>query len=107
MREQRLIDRLKANWVDKADALDCYAEIKYYDPLSSWCCYVFAMDEYEETISVLLYSNALGAEITKMNVEDLSYMYNENGEPPVIDGEFRRKKVTEILKRYKNDTRRD
>ncbi len=94
-----LKERLKRNWGEKAEALDCYAEARYFDPLSSWCCYVFAMDSDEKQVYVLLYSNVLGAEVSIIDLEDLSYMYNELGQSPMLDTEFRRIHLSELIRR--------
>ncbi len=92
-------ERLKKNWGEKADALDCFAEVKIMDPISSWCCYVFAMDENEEQVQCLLYSNAVGIEINTIPVHMLDNLYNEHGESPIIDREYRPMKISHILKR--------
>lgn len=93
--------RLQENWGEKAETLNCYAEIKLYDPLSSWCCYIFAMDPSEELIHCLLYSDAMGIEIYTQCMQYIHSMYNEEGEHPKIDYEFRRTKVEELLRRGK------
>lgn len=95
---------LKNNWGDRANALECYAEVKLIDPLSSWACYIFALDQNEELMHCLLYSDAIGPEIYTHNIVDVYGMYNEHGENPIIDEEFRRIKVKELLKRLKHDT---
>jgi hypothetical protein len=105
MLSQILKEKLKSNWGDKANALDCYAEVKLIDPLSSsWACYIFAMNEDEELIHCLLYSNAIGPEIYKQSISDIYAMYNEEGENPVIDTEYRRTRVTELIRRLRHDT---
>lgn len=101
---QKIMDKLKANWGEKADALDCYVEVKLIDPISSWCCYVFAMDENEEMINCILYSDAIGPEIYTQCISDIYSMYNEHGGHPVIDQEFRRMRVVNVLRRLKGDT---
>lgn len=105
--EEKLKERLKANWGEKADALDCFAEVRFFDPLSSWCCYVYAMDQEEETICALLYTNAIGLENCSILLSDISSMHNEEGQSPMVDREFRRTRVSELIKRLRDDTRRD
>lgn len=104
MLSQIIKEKLKKNWGDKSNALDCYAEVKLIDPLSSWCCYIFAMDNEEEVIQCLLYSDAIGVDIYTLNILEIYLMYNEHGENPVIDDEFRRTRVIELLKRLRHDT---
>ncbi|MFI0477752.1 MAG: hypothetical protein ACH349_01315 [Candidatus Rhabdochlamydia sp.] len=104
MLSQKTKEALKNNWGEKAETLNCYAEVKLIDPLSSWACYIFAMDDSEELIHCLLYSAALGVEIYTQCMYDICSMYNENGESPIIDNEYRRMRVTEILRRLSHDT---
>lgn len=101
---QQLKESLKKNWGERAETLNCYAEVKLIDPLSSWACYIFAMDKDEELINCLLYSNILGPEIYTQCIQDVYSMYNEEGEHPIVDKEYRRTRVTELLRRLRNDT---
>jgi hypothetical protein len=101
---QKFKEALKKNWGEKADALDCYAEVKLIDPLSSWCCYIFAMDQNEEMVHCIMYSNAIGVEVDTQCVYDIYSRYNEEGNNPIIDTEYRRMNVKQILKRLKHDT---
>ena len=94
---------LKKNWGENASTLNCFAEVKFIDPLSSWACYIFAMSENEEMIHCLLYSDAIGVEIYTQCMHDIHSMYNEQGEHPIIDQEFRRTRVTELLRRLRHD----
>jgi hypothetical protein len=100
----KLKQALKKNWGERASTLNCFAEVKLIDPLSSWACYIFAMDENEEVIHCLLYSDAIGVEIYTQCMHDIQSMYNEYGEHPIVDKEFRRTRVTELLKRLKYDS---
>lgn len=95
---------LKKNWGEKAETLNCYAEVKLIDPLSSWACYLFAMDNNEEMIECLLYSDSMGVEIHTESLEEIFHRYNEQGENPVIDTEYRRTRVVELLRRLRHDT---
>lgn len=103
-KNKKLTTILKKNWGEKADALDCYAEVKLIDPKSSWCCYIFAMDKNEENVQTLLYSDSIGPEIYTLCIDDIHLMYNQDGEHPIIDTEYRRTRVQELLKRHRNDT---
>lgn len=97
-------EKLKQNWGEKAETLNCYAEVKLIDPLSSWACYIFAMHKDEEIIHCLLYSDAIGVEIYTQCMQNIQSMYNEEGEHPIVDEEFRRTRVVDLLKRLRNDT---
>lgn len=99
MLSPKLKEALKKNWGEKANTLNCFAEVKLIDPLSSWCCYIFAMDQNEEMIQCVLYSDAIGVEVYTQCIYDIYSMYNEEGEHPVIDTEYRRIRVTELLRK--------
>lgn len=92
-------EKLKSNWGEKADSLNCFAEVKLIDPLSSWACYLFAMSPDEERLLVLFYNKNFGIELGEMHTYELSLMHNREGEPPEIDDEYRRMRVTEIIRR--------
>jgi hypothetical protein len=94
---------LKDNWGDKANSLDCYAEVKLIDPHSSWCCYIFAMDQNEELVQCLIYSNMLGIEICTEYLHCIYIMHNSHGENPVIDKEYRKMRVNQLIKRLRNE----
>jgi hypothetical protein len=105
MLSESIKKRLKINWGEKANALDCYAEVKLIDPLSSWCCYIFAMNDNEDLIQCLGYSNLAGVQILhQISLDAILSMYNQEGEYPQIDTEFRRMKVSQLIKRLQNDS---
>lgn len=101
---EKIKDILKSNWGDKACALDCYAEVKLIDPLSSWQCYLFAMDQDDDTVMCLIYHKAKGIDIYKTSFKELSAEYNEEGEYPIIDEEFRRIKIDQLVRRLTCET---
>lgn len=90
---------LQLNWGDKAESLACYAEVKFIDPLSDWQCYVYALDEDEDRIECLLYTRMLGVQITNWSLKELYLPYNEHGEAPFIDKDYRRTRASELFKR--------
>jgi len=93
------IKNLKANWGEKALTLNCFAEVKLIDTLSSWVCYLFAMDQDENMVDCLIYTQLRGVERHTLCMSDIHSMYNENGEHPMIDHEFRRIRVPQLLRR--------
>ena len=92
-----ILKRLRENWGEKADAMQCYAELRLFDPLSSWCCYIYAMAG--DQIKAVTYSNTFGVDIIACDLYDVLSMYNEEGEHPSIDPEFRRVRLDYLLKR--------
>jgi len=89
---------LKKQWGDIADSLDCYAEVKFIDPQSSWACYVYAMNpENEDEIMCLIVGRVI--ETCQWTLTELFREYNSHGEHPVIDTDYRRIKLRSIFKR--------
>lgn len=100
-----LIKRLlKANWGEKSDTLNCKPLVRLFDPLSKWCCYIFAMHEDENLVHCIIYNPLDGPEIYTLNTLDIYTMYNEHGESPMIDEEYRPIAITTLLGRLRHDT---
>jgi len=98
-------NKLIANWGEKADSLACYAEIRVFDPLSEWQCYIFAMNPRDEDeIACLIKTHEFGeVEICEWSMKELEQMYNSNGEGVQVDREYRPKIATQILKQLKEN----
>lgn len=90
MISEKVKQELKKNWGDRADALQCYCEVKYQDPISSWSCFIYAMNPDNEDEICCLIMDKQDIEVIKWNVMSLMSTYNRYGEYPVIDKEFRR-----------------
>ena len=97
------IELLKRNWGEKADALDCFAYVRLFDHLSNWQCYLFAISDDELVAKAAFHTPALGLQIDTITIQELSTMYNSEGEAPLIDEEFRPQHITRIIKRLKRD----
>lgn len=92
-------ESLLKNWGEKADALNCYCEVKFIDPLSSWACYVYAMNpDNEDEIACMVYEHE-HVEICDWSMNELMHTYNREGEYPEIDDEYRRKKASDLFKK--------
>lgn len=93
--------KLMKNWDSSNDSLHCNAEIRVYDPASSFQCYIIAMyPEDENTIYCILQTNKCSQAVATLHtVFALDAMYNENGEGLEIDTEYRPRQASEILKR--------
>lgn len=91
------LKRLRANWGEKADAMECNAEVKVYDPQSKWECYLLAInpDDDDELICIV---KGFGKEITTWSMSGLALLYNDQGEGVQIDHEFRPRKASEVFK---------
>lgn len=103
-------EKLKHNWGEKAEAMNCQAEVRFYDPLSAWECYVFALNpENEDEIACLV--NGFYVEVCDWRLSELAKHYNTEGEHPMFDQEYRPRNVAQLFKKLSEgevyDTRRD
>ena len=88
-----MIDKYKplllSNWGEKANALDCYCEVKFIDEYSDWACYIYALNPFDEdTIACII--KGPWVELAEWSLKELYFTYNTQGDHPVIDQEFRR-----------------
>ena len=90
-------EKLKASWGEKADCLAATAELRVYDPLSCWECYIFAMNpEDQDEIACILHGFTV--EVCNWRLSELSNHFNEEGERPVFDRQYRPRKAETILR---------
>ena len=101
MIKQKQMEKLKASWGVIAESMDCKAEVRVYDPLSLWECYIYSMNPDNEDEIMCLISGGKNLEpiITQWKLSELSYLYNADGEGVEIDEEYRPRHIAEILKR--------
>lgn len=91
---------LKENWGPRAESMNCYAECKFFDDLSRWQCYIYAINpEDDDSIKCLLKFPGTAVEIVDWTLTQLANAYNSHGENPVMDREFRRIRVAELFKK--------
>lgn len=108
MLNKKQLEKLKANWGSKAEALDCFAEVRIYDPLSSWECYILAVNpEEEDEIICIISGTHVEVCVWNLNLR----LFNSNGEKPHVDTEYRPRLASEVLKKLMGkqayDTYRD
>jgi hypothetical protein len=96
---EKIRNRLKSNWGDCMHAMECYAEVKLITPKARWGAYLLAMNPEDEDEIFVLWEqvNPLPPEI--YSFRDLHYLYDEEGEYPIIDEEYRPRKALNIFKR--------
>lgn len=91
--------RLFKNWGPSAEALDCNAEVRVYDPLSKWECYLVAINpENEDEMTCIIKAHNVGI-ATDLTFSLLKSMYNSSGEGVIVDQEFRRRRAGNVLKK--------
>lgn len=88
------------NWGESADSLQCNAEIRLYDPLSTFQCYIIAMcPDDENTLYCILHTNKCTRPVATLHpLWQLEQSYNEHGEGLEIDTEYRPRQAVEILR---------
>lgn len=90
-------ERLLKNWGQKADSMACNVEVRVYDPLSSWECFIYAMNpEDEDEIACIL--NGFEVEVCNWRLSEIASHFNAHGEAPEVDNEFRPKRAAELFK---------
>jgi len=97
---EKIKKALIKNWGDKAEAMDCYCEIKFIEPNSGWACYVYAMDPNDED-SIKCISHFREPKIMDWSLIEVMGCYNDHGEIVIIDSEYRRMRVDELYKKLR------
>ncbi len=97
-------EKLIANWGEKADSLHCFAEVRVYDPLSSWECYIFALnpEDNDEVQCIVKVSKAQEATVEKWYLTNIKCLFNEYGEGVDIDDEYRPRRADYLLNKLNN-----
>jgi hypothetical protein len=99
-------DMLMENWGTKADSMQALAQIKFIDEHSKWACYVYALNpEDEDTVACIIESPEC-FEICDWSLNEIYRLFNETGESPEIDEEYRPMKAINIvarLREYKDE----
>jgi len=91
--------KLKDNWGDKAECLACNAEIKLFDPLSCWECYILAINPNDENeCKVILVNEAKEVLVLDTLMQDLLGRWNGEGEFMEIDHMFKPRQASSLFK---------
>lgn len=99
---------LMKNWGARAEAMDCFAEVKLSD-LDGYCAfYIYAMNPCnpDEVMAIIHLVEAFTA---CCSLKEIALFHNSRGETLEIDREYRKKKANVILRELRghNDTDRD
>jgi hypothetical protein len=90
-------EKLKASWGEKASSMACMAEVRVYDPLSPWECYIYALNpEDEDEICCII--KGFFVEVCEWRLSELASRFNANGEPVQVDNEYRPRRAAELFK---------
>ena len=96
--------KLLANWGEKASSMACMAEVRIYDPLSPWQCYIYAMNPEDEN-EILCIIKGHEVEVCEWKMSELEIAFNSDGEPPLIDDEYRPILASEVYKKLMETNR--
>lgn len=95
-------NRLKSSWGDKAESMNCYVEVRVFDPRSSWECYIYAMNpEDEDEICCII--KGFFVEVSAWKMSELANRFNSEGDNLQIDYSYNPRKAVEELKRLKEE----
>ena len=88
------IENLLSNW-EKSD-LTCTAELRYYDPKSKWECFIYAINPSDED-EMKCFITGIESTIEEWRFSEMAKLYNQEGESPILDINFRPRKLATIL----------
>lgn len=90
--------RLRDNWGEKADAMECYCEIKFMSENPRWECYIYALDpDNNDSIACIIPE---GSQLLwEWSLKELNQAYDRQGENFWIDEEFRRIKASTLYRK--------
>lgn len=101
-------EKLKQSWGEKAEAMQCYAQVRVYDPSSLWECYIYALnpENDDECMCIIKVSRHVEPSIARWYLTDISLLFNENGDGVSIDTEYRPMRAAELWKKL-NEEKQD
>lgn len=75
----------------------CYAEARFYDPCSTWQCYLLAMNpqDQDEIVCIL---DGFDVELCNYSLKELFTKYNVEGECVMCDTEYKPRIAAQIFK---------
>ncbi len=90
--------KLFKNWGENAESMACLAEVRFFDPLSKWECYIYALNpENVDDIACIIKWHQV--EVCNWKLSQLLRLYNEHGECPIVDTEYRPRRASELFKK--------
>ncbi len=93
-------DRLLSNW-EHRETLTTNAEVRIYDPLSKWECYLVAMNpQCTEEVYVIL--NGAYPSTAEWTLTEIMQCYNSLGDHPFVDPYFQPTNAGDLFKKLKD-----
>ncbi len=102
MLSEGVLEELKNNWGDKANAMHCFAPLKFIDGISNWYCYVYALDPWDGDTFLGIVPNdpySILPRLTQGTLDGLLKAYNREGEYVYPDPEYRPMRVDVLYKK--------
>lgn len=99
MLSEKIIDKLKSNWGARGDSLACNVEVRIYDSIEPWECYLLAINPQDEDIAkafIINDDNTLHTDI--ISLSHLLSRWNGEGEFMQIDNSFVPRLSSELYK---------
>jgi len=106
MLNHKQIEKLKANWGEKAEAMSCFAEVRVYDPNSFWECYIYSLnpEDEDEIDCIVKVGKDQPACVERWFLTNIKCLFNSHGEGVKVDLEYRPKRAAELFKKL-NESR--
>lgn len=96
---QPIKNSLKSNWGDRMHAMACYAVVRIKEPRGQWGIYLLAMNPEDEDEVFVLWDHWLCIPPEFASLRAILGTFNDEGEYPIIDEEYRPVWASELFKR--------
>lgn len=91
---------LMKNWSEKAEAMDCFIEIKFTDEDQKWNYYIYALNPYDEDEAMMIVDTIYEVDKPFTITAHLSDLLLNDLE---VDIDFRKMKASTLFKKLKGD----
>lgn len=101
MLNNKQIEKLNANWGERADSMACYAEVRIYDPSSYWECYIYALnpEDNDEIDCIVKVGRDQPPCVERWFLTNIKGLFNSQGESVEVDNEYRPRRTAELFKK--------
>ena len=96
-----LIERLHDAWGEDADCMNCWAEVRYAYSSGEWACYIYALNPRDNDEIACIIDDGSGLDVCDWSMRELLGGHNREGEFPVVDADYRRTYVPDLIKKLK------
>jgi len=102
MLSPKQVETLQKNWGVISECLSCKSEVRVYDPLSTWECYIHAMnpDNPDEVVCII---NGETVEVSIWSLKEIAALFNSHGDSIRVDTSYRPRLAKEVYKSLRKD----